>query len=380
MVKRQHYVSEGILKSFCNQSGGLYELLVYEKHLYGTSPANAMCETYTYEYKNISKNRLENEFSALEGKIIPKIDALIAQVRDVTEESQQLPAIKAEIYKLLPSMLVFYYRSNALLQEYSMGDTGFRIPLMLEKIRNHEYIFQLASLIEKNYSFCILKTNSSFLISDQYISTCGLKIKSVFVDISNRHIGIKDTLILVPLSKDYCIAFWHSTTGDLYKEDSINLLDEKRTFAVNRVVINNSYTKCVAAEELILKELSQYWKHQSPSQIFIGHTDKISSGFTKKKEIFYYVNDQRAYEDVLTNTIMLAKYMKSKGGQGCPCRSGRQFKNCHLKLVKIARPAYEQFGKRGYVGEITVDGGNFHELPIDSWGPMSKRYMGQTGR
>jgi hypothetical protein len=380
VTKRQHYISEGVLKSFCNQSGGLYELLVYEKHLYGTSPVNAMCETYTYEHKKISENGLENEFSELESKIIPKIDAIIAQTRVADEESLQISTIKEEIFNILPSVLIFYYRSNALLQEYSMGNRDFKIPLMLEKITNNEYIVRLASIIKRNYSFCILKTGSSFLISDQYISTCGLKIKGVFYDISNRHIGIKDSLILIPLSKDYYIAFWHSTIGDLYRKDSINLLDEKRTFLVNRVIVNNSYTKCVAAEEKLLKGMSQYWKHQSPTQIFIGHSKKISSGFTKKKEIFYYVNDQDAYEDVLTNTVMLGKYINMKGGEKCPCKSGRQFKNCHLKLVKIVRPAYEQFGKRGHIEEITVDGGNFHELPIDSWGPMSKRYVGHLGR
>jgi len=374
MVKRQHYISQGILKSFCNGSGGLYESMVFEKRLYGTSPLNAMCESYTYEHEDIAENRIENDFADLEGAIIPKIDALIGKVGAFDNGNGTISEIKEQMFNLLPSMLIFYYRSNALLQEYSMGDKKFRIPLMLKKILNDKYIFRLAKLIVENYSFCIIKAESAFLISDQYISTAALKIKSVFVDISNRHIGLKDTIILIPLSKDYYVAFWHSSDAKMFGKDSVNRLDKERTFRMNRAIINNSYTKCVGPDEAQLQNMSREWSHQSPTQIFIGHTEKSSSGFTKKKEIFYSRNDEEAF-DVLTNHTTMRHFFEATGNDRCPCRDGKLFKNCHMKYVKIARPFYEQFGTTSYIGDITIDGTPNHELPIDSWGPMSRRYQ-----
>src|SRR5699024_4615693 len=210
-VKNQHYVSQFILKKFANEKRQVYEVLLNKGRIYLTNINRSMSSKFIYEHKDLTKNTLENHFGEIEGYLAPMLDNLI----DVLEETEKdVVKVFNIIKQIMPQLLVFYYRSGALLHEYSTKYGTFseerKIELLIEKIIDSKYLNDLSSMIIDNYEWAIIQSNDdNFILSDQYISTVALSIKSRFINITNRNMGLKDVMILIPISSKYYFVFYH---------------------------------------------------------------------------------------------------------------------------------------------------------------------------
>ena len=365
ITKNQHYISKALLELFIDGEN-LFETLVKNEKIYVTKAEKAMSEKYIYENKNLETNTIEKTFSKLEGQAVHKIREILHKLKG---DDTDIDSLKHNIKKVMYFFLIFYYRSNALLTEFAFGKEEHKIPSMLNKIFNHPYIKILSQKIFDNYTFAILKSNKKFLLSDQYVSTASLNVKGHLIDLSNRHMMLKETLILIPLSSEYYKIFWNTEKKIFVKENQINILSDQQVEKINKVIINNSYTKALGIDKESIFKAKKVFKYKSPAQIFIGHNGNTSSGYIHKKEVFFFDKDEEIYE-MLNFDFRYREFNNCRGNQKCPCGSGKSFKKCHQKIFKSVKRILNNIGKKQYLGDNTVDGSIFVEAPIESWGPM----------
>ena len=334
-VKKQHYVPSGILSNFVNSQGKIFEALLEKHWVYETTPANAMCSNYTYEHPYLEVNTLENTFQKIENIICPVIKAIITELNKDTKEINLL-FVKETIEKHLKEFLIFYYRSGALLYEFDhdQNNTDDKILLLLQKILDANYIADLARVIKDCYKFGVIKSfDNEFLISDQFISTAALKIKNRFTTISNRHIGLRNTLILIPISNNYYIVYYNCDEGFILQSNGIKVLDAEELQLVNNVIVNNSYQKCVGTKQKTLQDSLNNYHFEKPHSIYVGYKSGYTSGAILKKEVFFFKEDREAYE-FLTMGAYFHRYDNVGRNDKCPCSSGKKFKACHYDLYQ----------------------------------------------
>jgi phosphatidylserine/phosphatidylglycerophosphate/cardiolipin synthase-like enzyme len=203
IVKNQHYIPQSVLKHFSSNEK-VYEALVGEKKdPYPTHFRNSMSERFTYEHPNLALNQLEKFFQDVEADYAPAIVEALRLIELCENGEETIDAVKKHVQAYLDAIIIYYYRSGALLHEFGheTAKKEIRISLLLDKLMNTSYINNLGKTLMDFYEFALIKSEQNhFLISDQYISTVALRIKSRFANISNRHLGLKDVMILVPLS------------------------------------------------------------------------------------------------------------------------------------------------------------------------------------
>lgn len=116
--------------------------------------------------------------------------------------------------------------------------------LMILNIFDGRYLWGLCDTISQFYeSAVIVDEEERFLLSDQYISTVALSYKNKFSNASNRQIGMKDTMILLPLSAKYYVAFCHGKKPKYISKERFCLLDDTGVAEINNVIYKNSYVK-----------------------------------------------------------------------------------------------------------------------------------------
>ncbi|WP_436236361.1 hypothetical protein [Paenibacillus sp. LjRoot153] len=71
------------------------------------------------------------------------------------------------------------------------------------------------------------------------------------------------------------------------RAQTLNVLTLEEVREINKVIINNSYKKCVGREKVALLEALSYFNWSSPSSVHLGHHSGRVSGSTLKKEIFF---------------------------------------------------------------------------------------------
>lgn len=366
IVKNQHYIPEALLRHFTDSKGMFYEVLLERKKIYKTNPNSSMCAKYIYEDDHLEVNTIEKYFSKIENDVIPKIRDIIEFINNRKNGGFEFSLIKNAVEEMLPIFLLFYYRSGALLTEFSSFDSNMKIPSLSRKILNQAYLNELSSTIKNCYNFAIIESNSDFLLSDQYISTAALKIKNQFCSVSNRHIGLKETLILIPISSSFYIIYWHTDTPFFLKRDSINKLKKNELELMNQTIINNSYIKCIGTGEQNLKTILSKFKINSPTQLMGGSSSGPSFGFIKKKEVFFYDIEKQAYE-IFIHPTNINEFLKAERNDLCPCNSGKKYKKCHEKIIdRIKIPLLDlknQINFNAYVIPKAVR----IELPISGW-------------
>ena len=346
-TKKQHYVSQGLLRLFSEDDTHIYECLTRDRRIYKTNIANAMEERDTYEYPLLKENTLENAFADIEAAFIPQVCSIVADV-DLTGGNA------TDIYKRVSALfeifLLFYYRSGAVLSEFSYGieDTEvkkrLRIRRLLEVITTRAYLTKLANSLRCGYSFSILySAEGQFIISDQYISTVALAYKNQFMNTSNRSIGMTDTMILLPLSSSFYIALFHGKAPSYIKANQACELTPNEVFEINRIIYQNSFNKCAAPKASILEALSkEKYSFHGATQVFFE-----TGGYTNKKEIFFYPQDAEIWMNFMQYAVTY-KELKSRVGKshmrniGCPCGSGKKFKICCLGKYERAFLAIEE--------------------------------------
>jgi len=233
----QHYIPQCILANFCNSKAQIYECLVNREKIYQTHMKNSMMYRYTYEHSFFEVNKIEKWFSRIEDYAGPAIKRIIGLIEN--HDRGDIGSIQDLLNRYLTTFLVFYYRSGALLLEYSFGRNSREdcILIMTNKIMNSKYLRALSKTIIRYYNFAIIKSSSgNFILSDQYLSTTALSIKNRFFYISNRHMGLKNTMILIPLSKNYYAVYYHGDVPSYIFPNTINVLNDSQVSDINRVI------------------------------------------------------------------------------------------------------------------------------------------------
>lgn len=338
IVVNQHYIPQCILANFSNDKGQVYEALVDKKKVYLTNYRNSMSERYTYEHSMIEVNSLEKYFGRIESYIGPVIKNIIDAIEQYEEAKYNFADIQHLIERYMREFIIFYYRSGALLQEFSFErkKKEDRVLLLLGKLRNSQYIKELSKTIINYYEFAIIKSSdNNFILSDQYISTAALEIKNRFSNVTNRQIGFKNTIILIPISSKYYAIYYNGNIPDYINKNCVNELSQEQIDEINDVIINNSYVKCVGYNKSTLDKALIKFKYRSPSAVYAEFNSGAIIGATLKKEVFFYERDKKVWE-FFTSAIWI-KYKNLGRNDRCLCGSGKKFKKCCIEYYKGAR-------------------------------------------
>lgn len=189
-------------------------------------------------------------------------------------------------------LLINYFKSlTSLIHMSSNMDKPGQdsIARLVDRIVNESYINRLGTLLNTEYKIAFIKSNTGkFILSDQYISTCAIKFNSRLVNVSNRNIGMKDTLVLIPLNKYYYVAF---VAGELpyeysIKYNSINILSDDYVFKINEIIYNNSYEKVASFNTDTVSILKKNNSSFGDLLITIGFNSGNNITYKVKKEVF----------------------------------------------------------------------------------------------
>lgn len=368
----QHYVSQGILRFFSENKKAVYEYNYDNGKVYPTSIHDTMSEKYTYEHPLLKVNALEDAFGQLERKYIP-VMAVIVEMLD----SGDIRSAKKTIEHILKYALLFYYRSGAILFELRNNGDHTKAEIVeriLKLVYDDPYLDHLAKTIINDYSFMILKSpDDELALSDQYISTASLNCKGKIFNYSNRTIGFSDCLILLPLSARYYVAYYNGAfeLGNACAPDDIYFLKSDDVIRINKVIIKNSYRKCIAMRPEILESIKLFRSSMcGPIGTIVKHKNGLYSTHILKKEVFYYDEDEDVYENYVKYYSELIQFEKQNGrrvgrNDVCLCGNGKKFKNCCLKKYEKARTLAKQIAEKQEDWLCTK--GCYVEKPIDEF-------------
>ncbi|GAA0133398.1 hypothetical protein YSY43_02380 [Paenibacillus sp. YSY-4.3] len=346
ITKNQHYIPQSILANFANNKGKVFEILLKQKKIYPISYRQSMSERYTYEHPYLEENYLEKEFGKIESYFAPAMRKII---ENLESDSNYIEDIKKQAETYMRDFFVFYYKSGALLNEYAFDGLhkDDKIPLMLEKIMNSIYLAELKDTIIKYYDFSIIKSEEdSFLLSDQYVTTSALSIKGQYINISNRHLGLKDVLMLIPLSSKYYIAYFNGEKPDYIKSTQVNMLSNEQVKEVNRTIINNSYVKCIGKYREPIELVADDFRIESPSRAVASYESGKQTVALRKKEVFFFDRDIEQWDFFreLKHTINI----NTKRNEICKCGSGKKYKRCCLSKCQRNYSIVNNMYKKGH--------------------------------
>lgn len=369
ITKNQHYIPQSMLANFANSKGKVFEILLQSKNIYSISYRQSMSERFTYEHPYLEDNYLEKEFGKIESYFAPAMRRIIETLES---EPIDIEVVKKQIETHMRDFLIFYYRSGALLNEYAFDGLlkEDKIPLMLEKILDSAYLTELTGTIIKYYDFSIIKSeNDDFLLSDQYVTTSALSIKGQYANISNRHLGLKDVLMLIPLSNKYYIAYFNGQKPQYIKSNAINVLTSEQIREVNRAIINNSYIKCIGGNRESIELVKGDFRFESPSRAIMGYESGKQTAALRKKEVFFYDEDieQWSFFRELKHMINV----NTKRNEVCKCGSGVKYKKCCQNKSERNYSIVNNMYKKGHHIKIRSHPEALIEKAIDEYSFMS---------
>lgn len=353
ITKKQHYVSQGILKHFADYQKKIFELFIDKRIVSKKSIVDTMAQNYVYEHSKIEKNSIEDLFANFESKAFPLIDSLIDEIEKYYGSGRDIICFKEKIDSIIPYVLLFYFRSGALLREYSMDEENLkdvRVERMLLNIMDVGYIKGLRNTICNCYKCAIIcDEEEKLLLSDQYVSTVALKYKNRFSNASNRQIGMKDTMILVPLSSKFYIVFFYGRCPSYIKENRFVKLNKNEVQEINNVIYQNSYVKCVGKTEDELERVKKVrFETFSPTKCIMKCSDGSIQDRIVKREVFFYEEDKDMNAHSFEYMSTYKKSIEGKVGRNdkCVCGSGKKYKKCCLskyeEAVRILKDIYNQ--------------------------------------
>lgn len=353
ITKKQHYVSQGILKHFADEQKKTYELFIEKNLVSKKSIEDTMSQNYVYEHPKIETNTIEDIFASFESKAFPVIDLLITEIDEDYKTEKSIKKYEEKIKSIIPFVLLFYFRSGALLKEYSMDSEKpkeVRVERMLLNIMDVGYIRGLRNTICKCYKCAIIYDEEErFLLSDQYVSTVALKYKNRFSNASNRQIGMKDTMILIPLSSKFYIVFFEGRSPGFIRENEFVKLNEQEVQEVNDVIYQNSYVKCVGKSDTELERVKNvHFETFSPTKCIMKYSDGSIQDRIVKREVFFYEDDKDMNAHSFEYMSTYKSTIEGKIGRNdmCVCGSGKKYKKCCLKKYeeasRILRDIYNQ--------------------------------------
>lgn len=341
ITKNQHYVSQGILKHFADEKKKTVELYIDKGIISKKAIDNTMSQNYVYEHPRIETNSIEDLFCAFESRAFPIMDKLIADFEKDYSDGRSIEKYKSTIDNMIPYVLLFYFRSGALLKEYSMDADNpkvVRVERMLLNIMDVEYVRGLRNTICQYYDVAVIvDERGSFLLSDQYVSTVALKYKNRFSNASNRQIGMKETMILVPLSSKFYIVFYNGRKPNYIIKNKFCVLSEESVQEINNVIIQNSYVKCVGKCVQELNRVKSISVKSSPTKCIVQYADGSIRDRIIKREVFFYKEDSDMNEHSLEYMRIYDEKVKGKIGRNdfCVCGSGKKYKKCCLRKYEL---------------------------------------------
>lgn len=336
ITRNQHYVSRGIQKQFADTKNKVYELFIEKDNLSKKNYNKTMAQNFVYEHPKLSTNYLEKLFSDIEDVYIPKIDSCIAKIEKENLSRINYSQFILRVKEMLPIFMIFYFRSGALLYEYSFSSENpklDRVERMILNIFNGRYLWGLCETISKFYeSAVIVDEKERFLLSDQYISTVALSYKNKFSNASNRQIGMKDTMILLPLSAKYYVVFYHGKKPNYISKEKFCVLDDIDVAEINNVIYQNSYVKCIAKKQEAFDMLEKITLY-SPTKTMMLYNDGTVKDYVSKREVFLYKNDRDMNENSIRYIDDYILKIKGKVGRNskCICGSGKKYKQCCMR-------------------------------------------------
>lgn len=369
-TKNQHYIPQSILANFANDKGQVAEALVQHKKIYSTNYRQSMSERHTYEHPDIEVNFLENAFGKIESYFAPGMREIISNLES---DSVNIEEIKKQVEIYMKDFLIFYYRSGALLNEFAFDglNENDKIPLMLEKIMDSNYLTRLSETIITFYNFAIIKSESSnFLLGDQYVSTAALSIKGQYTNISNRHLGLKDVLMLIPLSSKYYIVYSNGNTPNFIRNNKINILSSDEVCEINKTIMNNSYVKCIGQHKIPLEIIIENFKYQSPSRSIMAFKSGVKTAALGKKEVFFYEDDIEQWNFFRELKHVINK--DTKRNDFCKCGSGKKYKKCCLNKSERNYAIVENMYKKDQHIKIKAHPDSYIEKALEEYSYYSK--------
>lgn len=363
-VKNQHYIAQCILEKFAINSK-VFESLVVSGKIYPTNYRNAMSERFIYEHPSIDTNKLESTFAKIEGDFSQELDRMLILIDRIENGDIDIEELKIAMFENMKIFIIFYYRSGAVLHEYIFDKVPKqdRVIPLLNKILDNTYIEKLCLMLSECYNFAVLKSKGDFLLSDQYVSTAALSIKNRFMDMSNRHMGMKDTLILLPLSSSYYIVLFTGKYPEFISKNSIISLDKKSVNEINTTIINNSYRKCIGQNINAIQAVSGNYEDAPPSKIVSGGANGVYVA-NNKKEVFFYSEDYEKWNFFIEHDWI--KYNRLRRNDICLCGSDKKFKNCCLDKYNNAKRMMDEIG-HGNIEMYRINGRNIIEKSINSF-------------
>lgn len=345
VTKNQHYVSEGILKHFSDSNNKIYEMFIEKKCISKKSISSVMSQNYVYEHPLIQKNAIEDAFANdIEAKVFPVMDKLIDVIEKNYSSDGNCTFCYDSIKNILSAIIVFYFRSGALIHEYAFSSDNpklDRVERMLTKICDIHYITGLCETIVKCYDWAILiDEKERFLLSDQYLSTVALKYKNRFSNASNRQIGMKNTMLLLPLSAKIYVAFYSGRVPDFIKKDKFCILFDDQLQEINNVIYENSYVKCVGKFENELMRMKSICEEgYSPSKCILKYNNGRIKDYIIKKEVFWYDEDKDLCRNFDQYVRIYFEKIKGKIERNslCICGSGRKYKKCCMRKYEAIK-------------------------------------------
>jgi hypothetical protein len=330
-TKKQHYISQSIMKTFFeNSKVKEYNLKTYNN--YNSSIENSMCCSDIYESDYYDDNKLENAFSALyDGKFA----FILTNIKDYLNRGLVNDAnllIKKNFYYYTVS----YYKSLASLIRLSKLETeelerNNSTKKMFDLITNVKYMNRLSLILEKCYKIYIIKScSSNYILCDQFIATASSLFNCMFLNISNRDIGVKGSIIFLPISKDYYALLLDKDMTIDFSIDKINELSEDQTQKINNIIYNNATEKIIGVRNF------QYNFENTNSfgdeRCYVGYANSSSRAWKKKKEIFYFEQQQHIYDTF--QKFEWVDYRKLGRNDLCHCGSGKKYKKCCMEIDK----------------------------------------------
>lgn len=369
-TKNQHYIPQSILANFANDKGQVSEALLQQKKIYSTNYRQSMSERHTYEHPDLEENYLENAFGKIESYFAPGMREIISNLES---DSVNIEDIKKQVEIYMKDFLIFYYRSGALLKEFAFDglNENDKIPLMWEKIMDSNYLTRLSETIISFYNFAIIKSESSdFLLGDQYVSTAALSIKGQYSNISNRHLGLKDVLMLIPLSSKYYIVYSNGNTPNFIENNKVNILSSDQVCQINKTIMSNSYVKCIGQRKTPLEISIENFKYASPSRSIVAYKSGVKTAALNKKEVFFYEDDIEQW-----NFLREIKHVinnETKRNDFCKCGSGKKYKKCCLNKSERNYAIVANMYKKDHHINIKVHPDSYIEKALEEYSYYSK--------
>ena len=328
-TKKQHYIAQSIIKEFFDVDS-LYEKNIHSNNVYKTSIKNTMCMSNSYEVPLLEDNSLEDLFAT---SIDVDSSKMIKELKRFLDKRNYEEA-KKTIFKKIRIFLINYYKSVTSLihmsADMSKKDDS-SIIRMIKTIFNMPYIDRISEILCKEYDFAIIKSFSeNFVLSDQFIATCSLKFMGRFVNISNREIGLKNTVVLIPISKKYYGIFVNGSLPDNFNIDfdSINELSESQTNAINNIIFNNSYEKCISQDETTINNLEKKNSSYGDLMAMAKFDNGNLATFKIKQEVFFTDDEFDLYQYFGEYEWANSKFKICGVNSLCPCGSNRKYKKC----------------------------------------------------